>query len=147
MELVRRYFNFRPSLPLRQQAASGSYLLTKSHGLHNLNLCKTCNDLDLESLAYHSPHVHLKNCFELIKTSEQCRFCAFISHTIQNGRSRNLRNVLIAYDIVPDSNIPLCLSLRSGCLEVILGERGCVAALDIYSESGRFIQGPFPTSS
>jgi hypothetical protein len=147
MELVRRYFNLTFWLPSHQREAPVSYLLTKSHGLHNLDLCKACSDLDLRSLAQQESHIHLKNCFELIKTSKCCRVCAFISQTLQKGGSRKLQSVLVSYDILPDLNVPLCLRLESGSLEVILGEHSCVTKLEICSAPGRLMDVRFSMNS
>jgi hypothetical protein len=138
MEWAHRCFNAIPWLPSRQKNAPGSHLATKSHGLHSFNLCKACNDLDLGTLVHQPSHIHLQNCFELVKTSQKCRFCAFIAQTLRSSRTRELRSVLVSYDILPSLNVPMCLRLRDGRLEVTIGERHTVR-FEIYSGSGRLL--------
>jgi hypothetical protein len=113
-----------------------SSLLTKDHGLHALSLCRACRNLDFKSLSATSSRVHLKNCFKLIERSRKCRLCAFIAQTFQGTRDTSAQNQLVAFDIIPESNVPLCLKLNDGQLHITAGEDLPVAAIEIYSNEG-----------
>jgi hypothetical protein len=136
MDNILRILNFWRSGPLHRKKSSRSYLSTKDHGLHNLQLCRACNSLSLELITQASAHVHLKNCFELVKTSKRCRLCAFIAQTLLQNQTRSLRSWIYAHDISPHLNWPLCLALRNGCLQITLGESVGKAELEIFSDSG-----------
>lgn len=136
MESILRRFKSIPRTTSHLEAAPASYLDTKSHGLHNLGLCKACSDLDLRCLSEQTPHVHLKNCFQLAKTSQKCRLCAYISQTLDVRGSRTVDKVFVARDILPQSEVPLCLSLKEGYLEISSGKFGPVARLQLFSNPG-----------
>ncbi|KIW19547.1 hypothetical protein PV08_00119 [Exophiala spinifera] len=130
-----------PWLRSRRKAAPESYLETKSHGLHNLSLCRACDNLDPRCLPHQPAYIHLKNCFHLNKRSQKCRLCAFISQSLGAVGSRDVRQILVSYDISPKVGVPLSLSLRCKFLEVNLGDRDAVVSLELYAENGVPVNG------
>ena len=145
MDFIHRFIKRQLPPASRPLEASRSFLLTRAHGLHGLILCKSCQIMNLEELADSKPHPHLGNCFDLIKTSEICRLCAYISHIVRGGMSSSLERLLVAYDILPESNVPLCIVFKDCHLEFHLGEWACIAKVEIFGRLGRANQ--FPLSS
>src|SRR5436309_3521626 len=107
MDNILRILNPWRSGPLRRKQPSKSYLFTKDHGLRSLQLCRACHSLSLELITQASAHIHLENCFELVKTSKTCRLCAFIAQTLLQNDTRSLRGWIYGQDITPDFKWPL----------------------------------------
>jgi len=116
-----------------------SYLLTKDHGLHELGLCRHCNNLEWQNMVQWSEYLLEKNQWDILNTQSRCRFCAFVAHTIRGTNQRSLKNIIGGLDVSPNQKLPLRLTLRDSKLDVTLdvfGRSVLLACIELYCEPG-----------